>query len=195
MEKMNITANTNRFIKEVIEGNEYSLLFKDLVILDVGCNIGTFSLWIHQLARKVYAVDISQENIDNFNKTINDNFVGNIETFHCGIAGKNGLRGIEARGSAGMGGWALSSGSGDLRTYSLKSFMDMNKIDYIDVLKIDVEGAEEEILLAPDVPYEKISIIIGEVHHPHLASNIKPHLERKGYRYYDRGGLFLARKI
>lgn len=191
---MIIHADTDRFITEVVEGNEYKFLFENLVVLDVGCNIGMFSLWIRKFATKIYAVDISKENIDNFNKTIEENKLENIETFLCGIAGLSGKRGIDNRGSAGMGGWALSSGSGDLDVYSVNDFMARQEIDYLDVLKLDVEGAEDEILLAPDFPKDKIKTIIGECHGDRMG-NIHIGLERMNYRFHNLGGHFLARKI
>lgn len=78
---MIIHTNSVRYLWEVMENEEYSFLFDKLRVLDLGCNIGAFSLWIHPHAEQVYAVDALQENVDLLNQTIKDNEIGNIRTF------------------------------------------------------------------------------------------------------------------
>lgn len=77
---MIIHCDTTRFVWEVLENNEYSFLFDKLRVLDLGCNIGSFSLWIYPRATRIWAVDREQRHIDNFNKTIKDNELRGITT-------------------------------------------------------------------------------------------------------------------
>ena len=83
-------VDSPRFIKEVMERNEYAFLFKDLVVIDVGCNIGTFSFWIHKLAREIHAIDLDQRQINNMNQTIKTNKINKVKTYCMGIAGHAG---------------------------------------------------------------------------------------------------------
>jgi ribosomal protein L11 methylase PrmA len=78
---MIIHCNTTRYIWEVLENKEYSFLFNDLVVVDLGCNIGTFSLSIYPCAKEIHAVDMEQEHIDLFNKTIKDNELHSVYTY------------------------------------------------------------------------------------------------------------------
>ncbi len=78
---MILHCDTTRFIWEVLENNEYSFLYDKLRVLDLGCNIGTFSLWIYPHIDKLWAVDSEQEHIDNFSKTIKDNDLRSITIF------------------------------------------------------------------------------------------------------------------
>ena len=78
---MIIHCESVRYIWEVLENQEYNFLFNDLTVFDIGCNIGTFSLWIYPHAQRIYAVDMSEEHINNFNKTIRDNELKNITTY------------------------------------------------------------------------------------------------------------------
>lgn len=78
---MIIHCDTTRFIYEVLENQEYKFLFDGLNVLDLGCNIGTFSLWIYPHANRIWAVDDKQENIDLFNKTIKDNEMKSVNTY------------------------------------------------------------------------------------------------------------------
>lgn len=189
-----INADTDRFVREVIEQNEYSFLFHNLTVIDIGCNIGTFSLWIHKLAKIIYAIDISKENIANLDKTLLDNGISDIKTFNCAIAGSTGMRHYEEHGTAGNGGWWLTGNdeTPEIQSYSLNDFMIKEKIDHIDILKVDVEGFEQEILGASDFPKDKVSWIVGEQHGNSPVSLS----ESMGYWSVEGGGdnKFLLRK-
>lgn len=191
---MILDVYTDRYVNEVIDGNEYSFLFNDLVVIDIGCNIGTFSLWINKLAREIYAIDIAKENIEALDKAIAENNVKNIKTFNCGIDGESRKAEIAVSGTPFGGGWKLSSSSGDLDVYSLKDFMDRNKIQYADVVKMDVEGSEYSIISADDFPGDRIGTIVGEIHYGVDKESLMLVLRRHGFRYYDLGVHFMARR-
>lgn len=191
---MTINCDVDRFVREVLEHDEYGFLFRDLTVVDIGCNVGTFSLWLSKLAKQIYAIDISKQNIDNFNLTIDQNQLTNIQTFVCGIAGNTRMRKVRKDDSPGGGAWALTNNdeSDEVQTYSLADFMNKEGITHVDVLKIDTEGAEEEITGASDFPHDKVSWIIGE---DHGNQNVKSNLEKLGYTItYSPHGKFLARR-
>jgi len=56
-------------------------MFKRLKVIDLGCNVGAFSLWIYPQADKIWAIDSEKEHLDNFNETIKDNKLDKIQTF------------------------------------------------------------------------------------------------------------------
>lgn len=197
---MIINVDSDRFVREVIEGNEYSYLFKDLVVVDVGCNIGTFSFWIHKLAREIHAIDMVSENIDNLNETIRKNKLDRIKTYCIAITGSNQPRKYSKDPVLGGGGSVIGGKGGEFLTecVTLNQFMITNKIDYIDVLKMDVEGMEREIVQAADFPSDRINTIIGEIHKTGRGGGfeVKDLLEKMGYKYTEPiRGRFLARKI
>jgi len=80
-------------------------------------------------------------------------------------------------------------------TKSIKEFVDEEGLDYIDVLKIDVEGAEQEIF--ESVSFASIApmihIIIGEYHNYDPI----PILQTLGFRVYvdHHHSKFTARRI
>lgn len=185
---MKFNADIDRFIKEVYENGEYGYLFKRLTVIDVGCNVGAFSLWIQPLASEIYAIDISEQNIQNLNQTIDDNLIKNIKTFMCGISGKTEIRTVTESGNSWSGGWSLGKGSLTVPTFSLGYFMAKEGIEFADIVKIDTEGAEVEILSALDFPWGKVNTICGELHHD-LSTNsrreVRPIFEEHGYRYFE----------
>jgi len=78
---MNIYCDTTRFIWEVLENGEYKFLFDQLTVIDAGCDIGTFSLWIYPHAKFIHAIETEPRHLDNFRKTINDNGLKNIQLY------------------------------------------------------------------------------------------------------------------
>lgn len=70
---MIIHTDSFRYLWEVLERGEYSILFQKLRVLDLGCNVGAFSLWIYPMCEKLWAVDSEQKYLDEFNKTIKAN--------------------------------------------------------------------------------------------------------------------------
>jgi FkbM family methyltransferase len=196
---MIIDVDSDRFVKEVIEGNEYSYLFKNLVVVDVGCNVGTFSLWIRKLAREIHAIDMVPEIIENFNETIKKNKIDNIKTYCIAITGSNLQRKYKKDPLLGWGASQIAEDGESLTNCAtLRQFMDAHKIEHIDVLKLDVEGLEREILSASDFPKDKVSTIIGEVHADKDNRRIKVRgvLQEMGFSYIELVKMhFLARKI
>lgn len=203
-----------RFINEVLEGGEYDYVFFYPTVVDVGANIGTFSLFIYKHCHKIYAMEPAPENFELLSKTIEDNKLEKIKPFEEALAGNTGTRPMRMIREAGAGGWTITDMTGKPEDYiqvkhiTLKEFMEREGIEYIDLLKMDVEGAEKEILEDPTFPFNKIGTIICEFHYSNLGTDgekaltatqnrgwFKDVLEDKGFVYYEKQyNYFLARK-
>lgn len=156
-----------RFIHEVIERGEYEPAFKDLIIIDLGANIGTFSWSVYQRAKMIYAIEISQQCVDLMNKTIADNQLDRIKTFCFGISGTGGIRQFYTDDRPELGGWKIAQDQRTpLPTKTIDEFMDENKIEVVDLMKIDIEGMEFEIFLSEGFKKvaNRIHKIVGEFH-------------------------------
>src|SRR3990167_4234396 len=181
-------VDSPRFIKEVMERNEYAFLFKDLVVIDVGCNIGTFSFWIHKLAREIHAIDLDQRQINNMNQTIKTNKINKVKTYCMGIAGHAGERKYTKDPKiAGGTGKITDGGYTVIECITLGQFMGQNAIAYADVVKIDVEGLEREVIEAGDFPKDRIHTIVGEIHSDGKSGRheVRDLLEQMRYRYSE----------
>ena len=187
---VSITINyeIDRFIKEVLIGGEYKECLEkvnlkdDLIMMDLGCNIGTFSLSIYDRCKQIYAIDLSKQCIELFNQTIKDNQLNKIQTFQQGIAGTNGKVRISKTKEETDGGLSIVNGDGDeIDVITLATFFKQQNIDYIDLLKIDVERAEDEIFQARDFGeiVNKIKVIIGECHN---TEKLEP-LDKNGFKF------------
>lgn len=167
---MSITVHLDsfRYLWEVLENNEYSFLFKGLIVMDLGCNIGSFSLWIEPFATQIHAIDMNEHAISLLNQTLKDSEIGNTKTYVAKIDGVNGLA----------------------------SFMSGHGIPYIDVLKMDIEGDEFDVVNGDDFPCDRIQTIIGEHHYSGtLAQSFHDRLNDLGYRYTELpDNHFIARR-
>lgn len=171
-------------MNDVIVGGEYDFLFRDLIVLDLGCNIGTFSLLMSHLAKQIYALDISKRNIQRFDQTIKENGIKNIKTYNLGIAGKTGLRSYFLDPIPGNGGSMLADKGRKIQVYSVKDFLDKEDIDYIDIMKIDIEGGEYEVLNI-DFPSDRVKTIVGEFHGVGGLDMLKKIANALGYSFTE----------
>jgi len=201
---MIIRCNVTRFINEVIKKGEYRFLFHYPVVIDIGANIGTFSMFIYDFADKIYAIEPAPDNYDLLSKNVKENNLTKIKTFKEAIACNTGTREMRMSGSAGGGGWNIVDYTGPkdeyqpTRAITLEGFMEREKIDYIDLVKIDTEGAEKEMFEDTTFPFDKIGTIICEFHHSNYSEKdrgfYKSILEGKGFTYHETSNKFLARK-
>ena len=194
---LKVSYKDKRYLKEVL-GGEYESLFEYPTIIDIGCNIGTFSFYMLDYAHKIYAIEPVKENIDCLTKTIEENKLTKILPFQLAISGTTGAGNMLRDGDPGGGGWKLDiTGDYPVHTETLLDFMDRNHIDYADLVKMDVEGEELNILLALGFPAERVGMIIGEIH-PRDVEDIETfskRLNELGYRYrYPTGNHFVARR-
>lgn len=193
---LDISYQSHRFIDEVLGAREYDFMSYYPTIIDIGANIGTFSLFMLDHADKIYAIEPAEENIACLKQTIKDNQITKIIPMQMAIGGNSWVQKMVKSGLAGAGGWYLDDEAGDypVDTRTLKDFMDSQGIEYADLIKIDVEGAEEQIFKSFLFPYDRIGTIIGE-YHGSMRDKIKDVLEWMGFKFIDMdNGHFIARK-
>lgn len=145
----NFTSYVDIIIRQINEDKLYQSFFSnknDLVILDIGANIGLFSLYAHDCARKIYAFEptpnhfnilreltASYDNIVPVNMAISDKtediafYLNNDNTTMNSIVNKY-------------------SNSIIVRGISIIDFITQNNIKHVDFVKCDIEGSEMKAL-------------------------------------------------
>lgn len=198
-----VFLDDERFVREVIDGNEYHDVFDDLVVVDIGANIGTFSLWIYDRARVIHAIEPSPGCINLLKQTIEYNKLDKLKTYCIGISGNGGERQFYIDDKPELGGWKLdpnpvpvpNANLAMFPTKSIKEFLDDENIKYVDILKIDIEGGETEVFTsrAFEEVAHRISTIVGEYHNVNPSSV----LESCGFRVSvdTTRGHFTARRV
>jgi FkbM family methyltransferase len=195
---INVYFEKERFINDVIINHEYKRLFENITVVDIGANIGTFSFWIYPFAGRIYAIEPTNAYYTML-ETIKHNKLDKIKAYECAISSGTGKRWMKGEvNKDGHGGeWSFKDSGGnftkEVQTYSLKEFMDKEGINYIDILKIDTEGAEYEILNAGDFPKDRVHTIIGECHGDTQA--VVEKLEELGFTIQVGLDNFLAKRL
>ena len=193
-----MTRDEDRFRNEIVNEKVYGEPHSG-VIIDIGAHIGLFSEYSQPVATVIYAIEPATNNYQEIIKRIEDNGWSNIKAFNLAIGCEDSTRKLYMGGSDGA--WTFSNNSGrsgdyqEIQTMTLRHFMEREGIEHVDLLKIDCEGAEDEIIFTKDFGdiTDKIDAIVGELHGSHSLEELKQH----GYTIEDTGSsqILRARRI
>jgi len=130
------------FLAQVVEPSD--------VCLDVGANIGVMSLCLARLCPdgRVYAFEPGRASYAYLERNVADNALGNVVPVPLGAFDTNGSLGF-AVDAAHPGGAFVATGetaNERIDVVRLDDWIATNTIDHVDVLKLDVEGAEVRAL-------------------------------------------------
>lgn len=159
-----------------------SILRADMNVLDLGANIGFYAIIESKIVNHVYAIEPVKYNYNLLKKNIRLNGCSNVSTYQVAIGGHTGASKIYTSKRCN---WAsivpeenrtpdysqrwdkFKKGSENVQMFTLDDFMDKNSIDKIDLLRMDVEGAEVDIIaggLKTIKDMAKESYLVIEIH-------------------------------
>lgn len=152
-----------------------------MVVFDVGANIGYYSLMAGkrvQVHGMVYSFEPVQETFMHLNRNIQMNSFSNIRSFKLALSDTEGYSDIytanrENTGTAGFSNHIHFSGQKEtVETITGDLFIDKQKIEKLDMIKIDVEGTEMKVLkgLAHSIKKHK-PLILAEINRILLERN------------------------
>ena len=194
-------------LKEIYIDDVYSGLFlgrKDLVVLDIGAHIGLWSMFASRFCSKIYAFEPASDLYEILVKNIEYNGYKNVESLKIAIANADTKTTLFKGGqntTANLLGDA-GRGSEEVECWTLPTLFEKKGLEHVDVMKLDVEGAEFGIIggdyferVAP-----KIDFIVGEVHSwaNRNYQNFYWSLKKRGYHvdYSNKAvGVYLARRV
>jgi len=156
--------------KKVFLDNEYRLPFTlaPCSILDLGANIGLASLFyaISYPSAKIVAVEPSPDNI----VLLKQNTLEwpNIIVVEAAAWNKDGTVNLV---DPGIGPWGMQVAEAGLtmqpspvRSLSVPTLLKQNNIDHLDLLKVDIEGAEKEVFESSEDWMNHVSAVVIELH-------------------------------
>jgi FkbM family methyltransferase len=138
-----------------------SILKPDMNVLDLGANIGFYALIESKLVNHVYAIEPVKYNFNLLKKNIKLNNLTNISTYQVAIGGETKAGKIYTSARCN---WAtivpeenrtpdyaqrwdkFKKGSENVPIFTLDDFMKEYQVENINLLRMDVEGAELEII-------------------------------------------------
>jgi FkbM family methyltransferase len=129
------------------------LVRKGAYIIDIGANLGWFTLIAASIAGKegvVLSFEPDPVNFSLLSRSVERNGFDNIRLFQQCASDVDGTRTLHMAPSEHMGQHSISRDMGGpkitVESATLDTIASNLRIDHIDVLKIDVEGAEPEVL-------------------------------------------------
>lgn len=135
---------------------------KDGVCIDVGGNIGLWSQFVSPLAKKVYTLEPSSDHFKTIKYMLEYNKIGNVEPLQIALSHENGT--VDLYHSQNVTAHSLyhgmdNAGSSErVEAVTLDALVARLKIEHINFMKLDPEGAEFAIL--GSVGFKKIAPII-----------------------------------
>ena len=157
-----------RFIDEVFVDEIYKSARPRLTVVDLGAYEGEFSFYCLPFAKDIYAVEPDPMPFRVMNNMVTKHELEEIiRVYPVAISSETKMGLLHASG----GGGSSIVNSPDDRTvevqlYTLNDFFEQNKINHVDILKMDVESSEKDILVGQGIEeaLSKVDLIIGEVH-------------------------------
>ena len=125
-----------------------ALIVPKSVVYDIGANVGYFSLMAAVLAGpdgKVFAFEPLPRNISYLHKHIKLNKINNIQVIEAAVSQHEGESFFELGASTAMG-HISENGEIKVRMVSLDAMLESGQLPPPDFMKVDVEGAEFDVL-------------------------------------------------
>ena len=156
---------------EILEWKEYERFFEVQngdIIIDIGANIGLFSLSVEHKYSKCYVIEPDPNNFTCLKENLS-NSIDKTIFINEGISNKNTMSVMTDNSGNGMiVGKNLIVPENTISSIvnrSFRNFMENFKIDHVDFLKIDCEGCEYFVFVEDNIDLlEKINSITGEIH-------------------------------
>ncbi|MFA6253142.1 MAG: FkbM family methyltransferase [Patescibacteria group bacterium] len=157
--------------KEIFIDKSYencvAALSKESTVIDLGAHIGMFSIYCAGRCQQVFAYEAHRKNFDLAKKNIVNLNISNVSLFNLAVWSKSDeIVYLDDTETAQTGEYAINrDGKMEVKTISLVDIFSFNNINFCDLLKIDIEGAEYEVLMsAPIDIFQKIKVIFFEYH-------------------------------
>lgn len=153
---------------QIFLSKEYNITIpiEPKIIMDLGANVGFASVYFADRfpGAKIIALEPNKDNYELAGRNVKN--YGNVQLVHGAIWNKPEEIHVVDKGY-GEGAFMIEAGRGAdaVQAYTIKQLMEIVKVDFIDVLKIDIEGSEKEIF---EYGYEEwlphTKIILVETH-------------------------------
>ncbi len=137
-------------------------------VLDLGANVGAFSLYAGRTATRVFAFEPDSSNFEQLAKNMALNRTLPISIFKKAVGGKNGdavlYQAAVNKGSSSLV-HELSTHTEMVEIMTLENALSLCGLSHVDFLKIDIEGSEYDLFETASIhTLRRISSIAMEMH-------------------------------
>jgi FkbM family methyltransferase len=142
----------------------------DKIMIDIGCNIGLVTHYLRDFCSKIYCIEPSSEHFEALSINKEYNYWDNVSLYNIAITGKDGEVTLRKNSSnRTMNSIAFANTGGEeqkVEGQTLETFFKQNNITHVDFCKLDVEGAEFDIMTSDGFKnvIDKVDMIEIEFH-------------------------------
>lgn len=166
-------------------------------IIDAGANVGfTSRYFANSLSDfKIFSIEPSHDNFEMCKKNIQNN---NVKFYNRALSERENMRYTIERDFRDKKDWSIttkSNDTGDVIGITVQEIINENKLDYITLLKIDIEGAERYIFNKEnDLSYLKITQIVAlEIHDEfNIRDSVENLLVENNFLLFNSGELTIG---
>jgi FkbM family methyltransferase len=172
-----------------------------LNIIDAGSNIGLTSVYLnsHFPNSNYITIEPDDSNFKNLSYNLDANGIKNVVKIKGGLWSKNSNLKI-VNDFRDQNDWSFrveeTSEETDLKAFSINYLINTNNVQYIDILKMDIEGSEKEVLVSAnaDTSYlTKTKCVAIEIHDEfNCRQDIYNLLEKYNFEYFNSGELTIG---
>lgn len=162
-------------------------------ILDCGANVGLASLYFKRRcpSARITAYEADPALFESLRANLDANRAGDVETIHAALWTTDGRVTFQADGSeSGMISTLSGAGAGtavDVPSLRLRDLIEGDANGHIDLLKLDIEGAEDAVLADCEPVLARVRAIVLDLHEFDPARRQAPRvlelLTRSGFTY------------
>lgn len=175
-------------LREVWIDEAYRLPF-DLpprTVVDLGANIGLTTLWLrgrYEIDR-IIAVEPAADNVQVLRKNLAD---AAVTVIHAAVGPEDGTARFAASAQSHLG--RVGSTGSRVRQVSMRTVLDaLEPGATIDLLKVDIEGAEAQLFSGDLSWLKRVRSIVIEIHPPGVdRTAIVQRVQQHGFRYIAAG--------
>lgn len=183
-------AHVQVIINEMNSDKIYDHIFQslnrdNLRVLDIGGNIGLFSLYVQPACSKIVAIEPTPYHVEVFSELVDVLGYDNIVIVPGAVSDKTETQSFYLNvTNSTMNSLNFIDGIGydeklDVNAYTLSDIIDLAGFEEVDFVKLDIEGGEEQVLFCDDfeVASKRIHSIYVEVHQG-LGSDLNKCIQR-----------------
>jgi FkbM family methyltransferase len=166
-------------------------------VVDVGANTGVFTMYAAARTNgRVIAVEPFPDFVQSLEKTLESNQVSNVEVHRAALSGLSGETRLWFGEMCPSTCCEKGAGQKRLEVKAITFRQIVDSVVFVDLLKIDCEGAEYDILKSMSLDdANRVRKIVMEYHSftGHEPSELKTDLRRLGYEYEEQNESSQAR--
>lgn len=163
---------------------------KDDIVLDVGANIGIFTLNVAKRVKNVISIEPEPRNFSILSKNITDNDLSNVTLLNLAASDKEEIVYFQS-----TGGTAQVSNTGiPVKGKPLDSILAELGNPKVTIMKMDIEGYESKVL-STFHKYDSIKQIVIETHSKKLTEEVTNILSKWGFSIVDISRIKRSRAI